>query len=204
MTRSLGCSMARAMASPLRVKNTAYFDIAATPPPTDPWDSCIARWLEAMRPGRDGQASKVKRPLCRRGNGAGCASLASMGQVGAETGWPGRHQAVTGPSESTSDGREQQPLREKAQGRAVCRASGQVGIERDHNYDYGGLWPSESHTVDNVAPEDSGGSDALPVLRTDGVVPSGVGMTAAAGLGRGERAPDMVLASGDGTPTRYY
>src|SRR4029450_8795339 len=31
MTRSLGCSMARAMASPLRVKNTAYFDIAATP-----------------------------------------------------------------------------------------------------------------------------------------------------------------------------
>ena len=76
-----------------------------------------------------------------------------MGQVGAETGWPGRHQAVTGPSESTSDGREQQPLQEKAQGRAVCRASGQVGIERDHNYDYGGLWPSESHTVDNVDPE---------------------------------------------------
>ena len=29
-------------------------------------------------------------------------------------------------------------------------------------------------------------------------------MTAAAGLGRGERAPDMVLASQDGTPTRYY
>ena len=29
-------------------------------------------------------------------------------------------------------------------------------------------------------------------------------MTAAAGLGRGERAPDMVLPSGDGTPTRYY
>jgi hypothetical protein len=29
--------MARAMASPLRVKNTAYFDIAATPPPTDTW-----------------------------------------------------------------------------------------------------------------------------------------------------------------------
>jgi hypothetical protein len=25
------------MASPLRVKNTAYFDIAATPPPTDTW-----------------------------------------------------------------------------------------------------------------------------------------------------------------------
>src|SRR5215212_42241 len=40
MTRSLGWSMARAMASPLRVKNTAYFDIAATPPPTDTWDSC--------------------------------------------------------------------------------------------------------------------------------------------------------------------
>ena len=36
------------------------------------------------------------------------------------------------------------------------------------------------------------------------MVPSGVGMTAPAGLGRGERAPDMVLASGDGTPTRYY
>ena len=29
-------------------------------------------------------------------------------------------------------------------------------------------------------------------------------MTAAAGLGRGERAPDMVLPSRDGTPTRYY
>jgi hypothetical protein len=29
-------------------------------------------------------------------------------------------------------------------------------------------------------------------------------MTAPAGLGRGERAPDMVLASRDGTPTRYY
>ena len=36
------------------------------------------------------------------------------------------------------------------------------------------------------------------------VVPSGVALTAAAGLGRGERAPDMVLASRDGTPTRYY
>jgi hypothetical protein len=35
-------------------------------------------------------------------------------------------------------------------------------------------------------------------------VVSGVGMTAAAGLGRGERAPDMVLPSRDGTPTRYY
>src|SRR5918995_1607927 len=42
------------------------------------------------------------------------------------------------------------------------------------------------------------------MLPTDGVVSSGVGMTAAAGLGRGERAPDMVLASRDGTPTRYY
>jgi len=31
-------------------------------------------------------------------------------------------------------------------------ASGQIGIERDHNYDYGGLWPSESHTVDDVDP----------------------------------------------------
>ena len=29
-------------------------------------------------------------------------------------------------------------------------------------------------------------------------------MTTPAGLGRGERALDMVLASGDGTPTRYY
>jgi hypothetical protein len=44
----------------------------------------------------------------------------------------------------------------------------------------------------------------LVMLGTDGGVPSGVGMTAAAGLGRGERAPDMVLASRDGTPTRYY
>jgi predicted 2-oxoglutarate/Fe(II)-dependent dioxygenase YbiX len=42
------------------------------------------------------------------------------------------------------------------------------------------------------------------MLSIDGGVPSGVGMTAAAGLGRGERAPDMVLASRDGTPTRYY
>jgi hypothetical protein len=42
------------------------------------------------------------------------------------------------------------------------------------------------------------------MLPTDGGVPSGVGMTAAAGLGRGERAPDMVLAARDGTPTRYY
>src|SRR4029450_12829648 len=110
-------------------------------------------------PGRDGQASKIKRPLCRRGNGAGGASLASMGQVGAETGWPGRHQAATGPSESTSDGREQQPLREKAQGRAVCRASGQVGIERDHNYDYGALGPSESPTASKLAAETCGGSE---------------------------------------------
>jgi hypothetical protein len=44
----------------------------------------------------------------------------------------------------------------------------------------------------------------LVMLPTDGGVPGGVGMTAAAGLGRGERAPDMVLASRDGTPTRYY
>src|SRR6266545_4911980 len=42
------------------------------------------------------------------------------------------------------------------------------------------------------------------MLRTDGVVPSGVGMTAAAGLAWGERAPDLVLPSRDGTPTRYY
>src|SRR4029453_6840321 len=42
------------------------------------------------------------------------------------------------------------------------------------------------------------------MLRSDGAVPSGVGMTAPVGLGRGERAPDMVLASRDGTPTRYY
>ena len=44
----------------------------------------------------------------------------------------------------------------------------------------------------------------MVMLRSDGGVSSGVGMTAAAGLGRGERAPDMVLASRDGTPTRYY
>ena len=48
------------------------------------------------------------------------------------------------------------------------------------------------------------GSAALTMLPTDGVVPSGAGVTAAAGLGRGERAPDMVLPSRDGTPTRYY
>jgi predicted 2-oxoglutarate/Fe(II)-dependent dioxygenase YbiX/peroxiredoxin len=44
----------------------------------------------------------------------------------------------------------------------------------------------------------------MTMLPTDGAVPSGVGMTAAAGLARGERAPDMVLPSRDGTPTRYY
>jgi predicted 2-oxoglutarate/Fe(II)-dependent dioxygenase YbiX len=44
----------------------------------------------------------------------------------------------------------------------------------------------------------------LAMLRTDGGVPSGVGMTVAAGLARGERAPDMVLPSTGGTPTRYY
>jgi hypothetical protein len=42
------------------------------------------------------------------------------------------------------------------------------------------------------------------MLPTDGGVLGGVGMTAASGLGRGERAPDMVLASRVGTPTRYY
>jgi predicted 2-oxoglutarate/Fe(II)-dependent dioxygenase YbiX len=42
------------------------------------------------------------------------------------------------------------------------------------------------------------------MLPTDGAVPSGVGMTAPAGLARGERAPDLVLPSTDGTPTRYY
>src|SRR4029453_3475492 len=59
-------------------------------------------------------------------------------------------------------------------------------------------------TVADEAPEHLSGSDSLTMLPTDGVVPGGVGMTAAAGLGRGERAPDMVLASSDGTPTRYY
>ena len=44
----------------------------------------------------------------------------------------------------------------------------------------------------------------MTMLGTDGGVPSGGGMTAPAGLGRGERAPDLVLASRDGTPTRYY
>src|SRR5829696_7494687 len=61
--------MARAMASPLRVKNTAYFDIAATPsPPTRPWDSCVARWLKAMRPGLDRQASRARCWLPRSGS----------------------------------------------------------------------------------------------------------------------------------------
>src|SRR5829696_8040942 len=37
------------------------------PPPADPWDPCIARWLEAMRPPPDRQASTTNRPHCRRG-----------------------------------------------------------------------------------------------------------------------------------------
>jgi hypothetical protein len=38
-TRSLGCCMAWAMASALRVKNTAYFDFAAYPfHQARPWD----------------------------------------------------------------------------------------------------------------------------------------------------------------------
>src|SRR5688500_4341601 len=41
------------------------------------------------------------------------------------------------------------------------------------------------------------------MLRAD-AIPSGRSMTAEAGLARGERAPDMVLPSRDGTPTRYY
>src|SRR5215218_10128388 len=51
--------MAWAMASPLRVKNTAYFDIAAAPLPTDT-GSCMARLLEAMRPPLDRQASRAR------------------------------------------------------------------------------------------------------------------------------------------------
>jgi hypothetical protein len=56
--------MARAIASALRVKNTAYFDIAADPlPPTRPWDpESAARRRLAPRP--CGQASKVKSVRC--------------------------------------------------------------------------------------------------------------------------------------------
>src|SRR5215208_4000951 len=55
--------MARAMASPLRVKNTAYFDIAATPPPTDTW---IAAWPAGWRLGAHHSTDKRPEP------GAGC------------------------------------------------------------------------------------------------------------------------------------
>jgi hypothetical protein len=74
-----------------------------------------------------------------------------MGQVGAETGLarpsPGR------PSRRVMAGSNNHYERRRRAERCAG-ASGQVGIERDHNYDYGGLWPSESHTVDNVDPED--------------------------------------------------
>jgi hypothetical protein len=56
--------MARAMASPLRVKNTAYFDIAPTLYQLIV-GTCIVRSLKAMRPPPDRQASRTKRPLCR-------------------------------------------------------------------------------------------------------------------------------------------
>src|SRR5918997_1925250 len=69
----------------------------------------------------------------------------------------------------------------------------------------GELWSAWSSTsCFSEATGELGGSDSLVMLRTDGGASSGVGMMAAAGLGRGERAPDMVMASRDGTPTRYY
>jgi hypothetical protein len=58
MTRSLGCSMARAMVSPLRVKNTACFDIPASLHQRT-LGSCVACSLKAMRPGLDRQASRA-------------------------------------------------------------------------------------------------------------------------------------------------
>src|SRR6266545_7892351 len=100
-TRSLGCSMARAMASALRVKNTAYFDIAADPlPPAHPWDPGIARWLEASRPRRDRQASKVNRSRCQRTARGGRASPAKVGQL--ERGRRDRQGAQLGVAAATS------------------------------------------------------------------------------------------------------
>jgi hypothetical protein len=57
--------MARAMASPLRVKNTAYFDIAAYPLHQRTLGPRIAGSLKAMRPTLDGQARKANGQLCR-------------------------------------------------------------------------------------------------------------------------------------------
>jgi hypothetical protein len=59
------------MASPLRVKNTAYFDIAAPLHYRVLGDACIARSLKAMRPPLDGQASKTNRPFAGEGTARG-------------------------------------------------------------------------------------------------------------------------------------
>src|SRR5215218_7752532 len=67
MTRSLGWAMARAMASPLRVKNTAYFDIA---PPTHRGN--LHRPLpEGYAPTTRPTSEQDQSAACPRGNGAG-------------------------------------------------------------------------------------------------------------------------------------
>src|SRR5215207_1153464 len=89
MTRSLGCSMARAMASPLRVKNTAYFDIAATPSTNGHLDSCRpARWRLCAQDSTDKRAEP----------GAGCQDPVPRYSMapGDEPGSPSGSPACTG------------------------------------------------------------------------------------------------------------
>src|SRR6266536_913421 len=107
--------MARAMASPLRVKNTAYFDIAASPlPPARPCGSLCRRWLEAIRPGRDGQAQQGQAAAmpARERHGWASTQASRVRMVRSARSRVG--QASPGRPRSTSDGRAQQPLREGA------------------------------------------------------------------------------------------
>jgi hypothetical protein len=101
--------MARAMASPLRVKNTAYFDIAAIPPPTDTWDSCIARLLEAMRPPLDRQGTRARCWLPRSGSAGSTAP-------GHEPGSPSGSLACAGARCKANP--QVESLQEQADGRA--------------------------------------------------------------------------------------
>jgi len=81
--------MARAMASLLRVKNTAYFDIAAYPLHQRTLGSRIARSLKAMRPTLDGQASKANGQICCNvPDLQPCLDDQQMGRLSPEV-WPG-------------------------------------------------------------------------------------------------------------------
>jgi len=91
--------MALAMASPLRVKNTAYFYIAAYPlPPAHPWDpESAAGWRLFAQDATDKPARSIGRDAgeetARGGRAPG--ELGEMVRSGAVTGRPG----VARPSE---------------------------------------------------------------------------------------------------------